>query len=191
MTQHPTGDLQALALGELDRATAQAVMEHADACAVCSAELADAMRGVAALAGAPRAGGDTVPDRRRAQRLGWLAGALAAAVLVLGLWNLELQMTAAQVPVAALVQGHFAHHALEGTGGHAKLIEAVDGSWVYVVAVGLEPLRAYQVEVDGVVVGALRAGVSGEATGFWRRPPGSIKDAGLEGPGSSLRWSAR
>jgi hypothetical protein len=191
MIEHPTGRLQSLALGELDRDEARAVMEHADACAECSAELADAMRGVAALAMVADARMKPVPNVTRIHDLRWLAGLLAAALLVLGIWNIQLETTAASVPVDALVHSHFAHHALSGSGGQAKLIQALDGSWVYIVATGLHPLRAYEVRVDETTIGSIRADLTGNATGFWRRPAGKITSAALAGPDSSLRWDGR
>lgn len=192
MTLHPTDDLQSLALGDLDPVTSSAVMEHADSCTQCSAELADAIRGVAALAAATGAhDGRRMTRDRSALRVGWTIGSLAAAVVALALWNADLQLTAAAVPVEALVHSHFAHHALAGTGGQAKLVQALDGSWVYMIAVGLEPLRVYDVKVDGVTVGSMRADLSGDATGFWRRAPVKVTSAALAGPGSSLRWDGR
>jgi len=191
MTEHPTGLLQSLALGELDRDETRTVMEHADACGECAAMLADAMRGVAVLASASD---EPVPSTSRTIRgrdSRWLVGLLAAAVLVLGLWNVQLETTAASVPVDALVHSHFAHHALTGSGGQAKLIQALDGSWVYVVATGLHPLRAYDVQVNETTIGSIRADLAGNATGFWRRPAAKITSAALAGPDSSLRWNGR
>jgi len=192
MMEHPTDLLQALALGELDRDEARAVMQHADACAACAAELADAMRGVAALAGAE--GAERQPQLKpfvRGKDSRWLVGSLAAAVLVLGLWNVQLETTAPSVPVAALVHSHFAHHALAGAGGQAKLIQALDGSWVYIVATGLRPLRAYDVLIDGTKIGSIRADLTGDATGYWRRQAGKITSAALAGQDSVLRWDGR
>lgn len=192
MIDHPTGLLQSLALGELDRDDARAVMEHADSCAACAADLADAMRGVAALAYA------TAEERpahqrpaARARDSRWLVGGLAAAVLVLGVWNVQLETTAASVPVDALVNSHFAHHALAGAGGHAKLIQALDGSWVYMVATDLRPLHAYDVLVDGTKIGSIRADLRGNATGYWHRQAGKIASASLAGQDSTLRWDGR
>lgn len=191
MIEHPTGLLQSYALGELDRDQASAVMEHADTCAECAAELADAIRGVAALASAANAPSASALKSLRVRDSRWLVGLLAAAVLLLGLWNVQLVTTAASVPVDALVHSHFAHHALAGHGGQAKLIQAVDGSWVYVVATGMHPLRAYDVMVNGTTIGSMRADLTGNATGFWRRPAGKIASAALAGPDSSLRWDGR
>ncbi|HEY7994870.1 MAG TPA: hypothetical protein VID24_11705 [Candidatus Eremiobacteraceae bacterium] len=192
MIEHPTGLLQSLALGELDRDEAFAVMQHADSCAECAGELADAMRGVAALASA--AGAELLPSAKTAVRQRdsrWLVGSLAAAALLLGVWNVQLETTSASVPVDALVHSHFAHHALTGTGGQAKLIQALDGSWVYIVATGLRPLRAYDVLVDGTKIGSLRADLTGNATGYWRRQAGKIASAALAGQDSMLRWDGR
>jgi len=192
MIEHPTDLLQSLALGELNRDQARGVMEHADACAACAAELADAMRGVAALASVvdalqvPRA---MQTSSVRVSR--WVTGLLAAAVLLLGVWNIQLETTATSIPVDALVHSHFAHHALTGSGGQAKLIQALDGSWVYVVATGLHPLRAYDVQVNGMKIGSMRADLTGNATGYWRRQSGKIASAALAGQDSSLRWDGR
>lgn len=192
MTDHPIGLLQSLALGELDRDEARAVMEHADSCAACAEELADAMRGVAALTNGGRAElpSQTKPAART-RDLRWLVGGLVAAVLLLGVWNIQLETTAASVPVDALVHSHFAHHALTGNGGQAKLIQALDGSWVYVVATGLRPLRAYDVLVNGTKIGSVRADLTGDATGYWRRQAGKIASAALAGQDSTLRWDGR
>ena len=188
MIDHPTGLLQSLALGELDRDDARAVMEHADTCAACARELADAMRGVAALAYAGEA--EQPSHHARARDTRWLVGSLAAAVLALGVWNVQLE-TAPTVPVDALVHSHFAHHALTGTGGQAKLIQALDGSWVYMVATGLRPLRSYDVLVDGTKIGSIRADLRGDATGYWNRQAGKIASAALAGQDSTLRWDGR
>lgn len=188
---HPTDDLQSLALGELDGAAARVIMEHADTCPECSAQLADAMRGVAALEGAQSIRVDAARRPRDVGGLRWAVGLLAAAAVALALWNVGLQMTAISVPVDSLVHSHFAHHALAGTGGQAKLVQALDGSWVYMIAVGLEPLRVYEVRVNGEVVGSMRADLSGDATGYWHRTPGKITDARLAGPGTTLRWDGR
>lgn len=191
MMDHPTGLLQSLALGELDRDESRAVMEHADACAACARELADAMRGVAALA---YAGEAVQPSHQRpaarTRDSRWLVGGLAAAVLALGIWNVQLE-TVETVPVDALVHSHFAHHALAGAGGQAKLIQALDGSWVYMVATGLRPLRSYDVLVDGTKIGSIRADLRGDATGYWNRQAGKIASAALAGQDSTLRWDGR
>lgn len=191
MIEHPTGLLQSYALGELDRDQARAVMDHADTCAECAAELADAMRGVAALASAVDTPAAHAHDSMRVRDSRWLVGLLAAAVLLLGLWNIQLESTAASVPVEALVHSHFAHHALAGRGGQAKIIQALDGSWVYVVATGLHPLRAYDVLVNETPIGSIRADLTGNATGFWRRPAEKIASAALTGTDCSLRWNGR
>ena len=192
MTGHPTGMLQALALGELDRDDARSVMEHADTCPTCAEELADAMRGVAALTSLGDASWTTASRSLATKRdPRWLVGALAAAAIALGIWNADMQLTSATVPVDALVHSHFTHHPLVGAGGQAKLIQALDGSWVYVVATGLRPLRSYDVHVNETTIGSLRADLSGNATGYWRRSPGKIASASLVGQGATLRWDGR
>ena len=174
MTGHPYDDLEALALGDLDPASAEIVMRHADACPTCAAVLADCMRGVAALTRA-----DGVPELEaravglRRPRRQCFAGFAAAAALVLAAWNIEMRATAPTIPVSALVHSHFTHHPLTGPGGSAKLVQALDGSWVYVVR-------------------TTRADLAGHATGYWARGAGKITQAALTGSGSTaLRWSGR
>jgi hypothetical protein len=190
MTDHPIDDLQSFVLGDLDRPAADAVLAHADTCPDCSAIIADAMIGMSALAAA-EGERKPVPIRRttRHARTAWLAGLATAATLAMGVWNVELQTTRSAVPVDALVHSHFTHHPLTGASGDAKLIQAVDGSWVYLVADGLRPLERYELSVNGKLVGDLRADAGGQATAFWRRAPGTIAAASLaSADGLSLRW---
>ena len=189
MTQHPIDELAAYALGDLDTATAREVLAHADACPACAAVLAESMRGVGALAETEgqREGRALRQPARRWRPSVWVAGVSAAAAVVLAGWNIDLRLEGAP-PVEALVHSHFTHHPLTGTGGNAKLITALDGSWVYVVADGLQPLRSYQLQVDGLTVGDVRADAAGRATGYWNRGASAIASASLSGPGTSLLW---
>lgn len=197
MTEHPIDELGAFALGDLDPQRASAVVEHADRCDDCALALAQALAGVAALeladAAAPQAGA----DRDRFKLVPWLGAALAtAAALALFAWNVQLRAGSVQVPeanvvpITALVHSHFVHHALTGPGGNAKVIQAIDGSWVYVVADGLAAGKGYQLFVNGTPLGSIVADPSGRAASFWQRRPSKISSLGLSGPGNALmRWS--
>ena len=192
MTEHPLDDLTAYALGDLDPTSAEAVMTHADACPTCAAALADAMKGVAALASAETLRSASATARGRGTGIRWLAGLATAATLLLGAWNLELRATAPTVPVDALVHSHFTHHPLTGSGGNAKLIQAVDGSWVYLVSDGLRPFGRYRLSVNGDLLGTVAADAAGRATGYWVRSASVVKEAELAGSdGSALRWAAK
>lgn len=190
MTQHPQDALVAFALGDLDAAAGREVLVHADECASCAAALADLMRGVAAIAG------DDGPSRRaatpRRSATGWLLGLSTAAAVLLGVWNLDLRSAQPTVPIDALVHSHFTHHPLTGGEGSAKLIQALDGSWVYVVADGLRPLETYAVAINGVAIGTFHADRTGRATAYFARPAGKITEASLTPrSGTGLRWSAK
>ena len=194
MTEHPYDDLQAFALGDLDGPAGEVVLLHADACPTCAAVLADSMRGVAALAGVEgtREGAASVSSISRRKRVPWFAGLASAAVVLLGVWNIELHATAPNVPVDAIVHSHFTHHPLTGKEGSAKLIQSLDGSWIYLVADGLRPLNAYELTVNGAPVGAIRADFAGRVTAYWTRPAQTITSAELRGPaGVDLRWSEK
>jgi anti-sigma factor RsiW len=203
MNEHPYDELEALALGDLDPAAQAGVLAHAEACPVCAPILAETMRGVAAMArsdGEITLAGDAgashallrraaAPPRPRAS-FGWATAAVtAAAALVLGVWNVQLRANAPEVPVDAIVHSHFTHHPLAGPGGSAKLLQALDGSWVYLVADGLHPGAAYELRVNDAVVGDVNATASGTATAYFARPAGKIVSAQLSGPGgASMRW---
>ena len=194
MTQHPYDDLEPFALGELDRSAAEAVLQHADECPTCASLLADSIRGVAALANveAPRAAPTPFPLAYKLRRSRWLLGMTTAAALVFAAWNVELRATTPTVPIDSLVHSHFAHHPLTGSKGSAKIIQALDGSWVYLVADGLRPLARYQLTIEGKPLGGVTADLSGRASGYWVRSAGKIHGAALLGPsGETLTWSGK
>jgi hypothetical protein len=207
MTQHPYDEIEAFALGSLDDAAARALLDHADACPTCAVLLADAMAGVGALASleAPRPVTRTSPDigvtvlRPRRPVSTWVAGAAIAACLGLILWNVQLRNEAVSVPIGALVHSHFVHHPLTGKAGDAKVLQAADGRWVYVVADGLSPHAHYALwETRGgttAKVGELVADGRGDATRYFEQPAGQIDGFALTGadktPASDtlqLRW---
>jgi hypothetical protein len=194
MTQHPYDELERFALGELDASATDAVLQHADRCPTCAALLADSMRGVAALANVakPREAAAPLLFAQRRHRSRWLAGLATAAAVLLGAWNVELQATRPEVPIDLLVHSHFAHHPLTGSKGSAKIIQALDGSWVYLVADGLRPLGRYELTIDGTAQGGVTADLSGRASGYWQRPASKIDRAALQGPdGESLLWTGK
>lgn len=207
MTQHPYDEIETFALGSLDDATARALLDHADTCPTCAVLLADAMAGVGALASleAPRPVKRMSPDigvtvlRPRRPVSTWIAAGAIAACLGLILWNVQLRNEAVSVPVDALVHSHFVHHPLTGKGGDAKVIQAADGHWLYVVADGLSPHARYALwETRGgttAKVGELVADQRGDATRYFEQPAGSIDGFALTGadktPASDpleLRW---
>jgi hypothetical protein len=97
-----------------------------------------------------------------------------------------------EVPIAALVHSHFVHHSLAGTGGSAKVILAVDGSWVYLVADGLVPGSRHVLSVNDTPVGAVNADGSGRASAYWPLQPGKVGAASLAGSdGSVLQWRTK
>ena len=214
---HPYDDIEAFALGDLDSDRQRAVLDHADGCPTCAVLLADAMTGISALVQVeePRevtrpvpAVSDTrlstvrqLPSRRVAPSA-WFAGLAAAACLALLLWNVQLRNEAIGVPgalpVAALVHSHFIHHPLNGPAGSAKVLQAVDGHWVYVVADGLTPHARYDLwETRGgstAKVGEFSAGGAGTAAQYFEQAPGTIDGFAVTMAGkpaqdsSALRW---
>lgn len=204
---HPYDAIEAFALGALDQAEARSVHAHAEQCPTCAILLADAMRTMHAALGdvstRPSAQLASVKPRRGWQRIpGLLDIAAVAACVALLVWAVEVRSQAgiaADLPVAALVHSHFTHHALRGHPGSAKVLLAVDGSWLFVVADGLRPRGAYDVTATvaarSVPIGSMLADQQGVATGFWRRNSstiGGVTVTPVPGPGpdrrSELRW---
>jgi hypothetical protein len=190
VTHHPIDQIEAFALGDLDPAAGNSVLEHADACPTCAILLAEAMSGVAVLAasdaerqqpGAPKV--TSLSSRRAGNRpLAWWTGAAAAAAVVLGVWNVELRRSQPVLPIASLVHSHFQHHALVSlpSAGSAKVILALDGSWLYALGDGLERNAGYQLwetrSPSGAPaeVGEFQSDAAGDAAAYWRQPPGPV-----------------
>jgi hypothetical protein len=196
---HPYDDIDAFALGDLDLARQRAVLDHADACTTCAVLVADAMTGMSALAqleepseltrrvpaiaDVSRLSVRQMPTRRFAPSV-WFAAAAAAACLALLLWNVQLRQEAIGVPapppIAALVHSHFIHHPLTGpaAAGNAKVIQAVDGHWVYVVADGLTPRSRYALWEkrggDTVKVGEFSTDAGGLVAQYFEQAPAKI-----------------
>ena len=218
MTAHPYEDFEAFALGALDEDTSRQVLAHADHCPSCAVVLGQVMRTAAVLepsssldlaaTGARRA---VVPLRptlieRRAKVWRPLALASAAAACIAILWSVNTvrlaRSTAAlelAVPIASLVHSHFLHHALHGSVGNAKVIQALDGSWIYLVGDGLPANAPYTLlEMtgnEGVSIGQGTTDASGQIAGFWKQSPRHINRfvlnvaaANLFTPSSSLQW---
>jgi hypothetical protein len=213
MTTHPHDDIEAFALGALDEVSAQRVLAHANACPTCAVLLAEAMHTASALdpsgERALKAEIDVaqlLPIVGHSRETGWklarwaLPAALAAAVVALLVWNLNLSMRSNQliVPVASLVHSHFEHHALRGAVGNAKVLQALDGSWLYLVADGLTPRGDYQLWEKSAstmhLVGTFTANAGGVATAYWAQKPQKVtgfvlaRSAGEANSGAGLRW---
>jgi len=191
---HPYEDIEPFALGDLPAERQRDILAHADGCPTCAVLLADAMTGVSALAEleeprevlrpAPAAVTEDVRRLvpRRIAPSAWFAGLAAAACLALLLWNVQLRNEAIGVPaappIAALVHSHFIHHPLTGPAGDAKVIQAVDGRWVYVVADGLTPRSRYVLWEtrgnDTVKVGEFSSDGSGSAAQYFEQAPAAI-----------------
>jgi hypothetical protein len=213
MTEHPHDDIEAFALGALDGLSAQRVLAHADACPTCAVLLAEAMHNTDALeptreralkteidiAKAACVAGHSVEPQRRLSR--WaVPAALAAAVVALLVWNLNLSLRSTQlvVPVASLVHSHFEHHALRGAVGSAKVLQALDGIWLYLVADGLTPRSRYQLweKSEGTTheVGTFTTDAGGVATAYWGQKPQKVasfvvaRSADEATSGGGLRW---
>ncbi len=212
MISHPHEDIEAFALGALDELEARRVLAHANSCPTCSILLADAMSTAAklepagerplaapiamgAIAARPTAGArDPVASFVR-----WASAfGAVAAIFALLIWNVNLRSNTLTVPVAALVHSHFEHHALHGGAGSAKVIQAIDGHWLYLVADGLLPRTAYRLwEISAGsphIVGTMRTDSSGRGTGYWEQTPTKLSgfvltpsDADTTSP-RALRW---
>jgi hypothetical protein len=190
---HPYDDLETFALGGLESDRQRAVLDHADGCPTCAVLLADAMNGVGALAeleqplavtrSAPGVGVVRSLRPARSAPLAWLAGAAAAACLALLLWNVQLRNEAIGAPhappIGALVHSHFIHHPLTGPVGTAKVIQAVDGHWIYVLADGLTPNARYdlwETRHGGTIkVGDFVTDRAGMAAQYFEQAPGAIE----------------
>jgi hypothetical protein len=204
MTTHPYEDIDAFALGALDEQEAARVLEHADACPTCAVLMAEAMRAGSSLEPEGqrriprRDGGARLQPRARATWYGWAAAVAAAATIALFVWNVNLRSGSLEVPIASLVHSHFQHHELRGSGGSAKVIQALDGSWVYLVGDQLAPRSQYYLweTVGGNQreVGAVATNGRGEAAAFFRQPPVKVEAFVLaNAPGTpssagTLRW---
>lgn len=211
MMAHPHDDIEAYALGALDAAEARDVLAHADQCPTCAVLLAEAIRVASALESsgerslaqplqAPSLTHTSVqPLRPRSTRLPWvLAFAATAAALALLVWNADLRSRIVVVPIASLVHSHFEHHALHGASGNAKVIQALDGHWLYLVADGLAPRTSYRLGERAAGeqrwVGQVMTDASGRATGYWEQAPTRIQALTLDRAsavfpsGQGLRW---
>lgn len=206
MTTHPYDDIEAFALGGLDQESGNRLLEHADRCPTCAVLLAEAMRAATSLE----------PVGERPVRLAvslvsrvhkpvqrntaiWAAwSGLAAAVVALVIWNADLRSKTFAVPIASLVHSHFEHHALHGLSGSAKVIQALDGSWIYVVGDELTPGSTYYLwEVTGGKereLGSFAVNSHGQATAYWEQPATKIQafvvsdTQGEPRNGGDLRW---
>ena len=203
MIGHPYDEIESFALGDLDQTVAARVLDHADACPQCAVLLAEAMAGTAALASgegeralpadlgrriaAAATSSTSTLARARSRRPNlayFAAGLAAAAAVVMGIWNLDLRSGAPSVPIALLVHSHFQHHELRraagasGTGS-AKVIQAIDGAWVYVVADGLAPRAGYELwelrDGSPARAGEFVTDDLGRAARYWEQSPGPIR----------------
>lgn len=211
MMAHPHDDIESYALGGLEEDAARLVLAHADQCPTCAVLLAEAIRVASSLEpggerplSKPIALGDLAPARvvvpgpwSRLTR--WTVPLTATAAMVaLLVWNLNLRSAVVAVPIASLVHSHFAHHALHGSIGDAKVIQALDGRWLYLLADGLSPKTRYRLfeTADGAKreVGAFMTTTSGQATGYWEQTPTQIQafdvepEAATSSPSGVLRW---
>lgn len=211
MTVHPYDDIEAFALGSLEPARAREVLEHADHCPTCAVMLADAMTGIAALAQLETPADVRLPAPPPAVRRNaaaalwrhnastWFAGAAAAACIALLAWNVALRSEIPRVPIASIVSSHFVHHPLTGASGQAKVLQALDGRWVYVLADRLTPRARYALweRRNGTLIdlGDVLADAHGQATAYFEQPAGKIDAFALVTAGQSpaqdsraLRW---
>jgi hypothetical protein len=211
MTAHPHDDIEAYALGALDTHEAKEVLAHADECPTCAVLLAETIRVASALE--PSGERDLVQPidvsgltqtsvrmlRPRSTRLPWiLASAATAAALALLVWNADLRSRIVVVPIASLVHSHFEHHALRGANGNAKVIQALDGHWLYLVADGLAPRTSYRLgERTGGeqrFVGEVTTDTTGRAAAYWEQAPTRIQALTLDRASAvtpsaqELRW---
>jgi len=192
MIQHPHDDIEAFALGSLDEVSMRRVLAHADECPTCAVLVAEAMSAAAALepdGERPLAlplrlqeisSGASAARMQRFVPLQWVAGLAAAVMIGLLVWNLNLRSSMPTVPVASLVHSHFEHHALRGAIGNVKVIQAIDGHWLYLLADGLKPRTQYELfeTSDGVQrrVGGFATTASGQATAYWEQAPTRIQE---------------
>jgi hypothetical protein len=212
MTPHPHDEIEAFALGSLDEMSGRRVLEHADQCPTCAVLLADALNTVHKMEpGGERAiqGKIRLPDllppksafaSSPARRPWWLlqvATAAAVVAIIVQSINLNHEMHASSftVPIAALVHSHFTHHALHGDGGNVKVIQDLNGRWLYLIADGLMPKARYDLfeTVHGQPreVGQFVSTASGEATAYWEQAPARIERlqvVSVGTPSTMLRW---
>jgi len=209
---HPLDEIEAFALGSLDEAAGRHVLEHADQCPTCAVVLADALKAVHMM----EPGGERViekkipftgsmplraafggPSARQPWRLLQVATMAAVVLIIVGSLNLLRGMHSSSftVPIASLVHSHFTHHALHGEGGNVKVIQDLNGRWLYLVADGLVPKARYDlfetVNGDRREVGQFVSTTSGEATAYWEQPPARIERlqvVSVSTPSTVLRW---
>ena len=212
MMPHPHDEIEAYALGSLDEAAGRRVLEHADQCPTCAVVLADALNAVHMM----EAGGERVIEKKvrftgslplrgafggrsayRPSPLLQVATIAAVLLIMVGSINLIRGMHASPltVPIASLVHSHFTHHALHGDGGNVKVIQDLNGRWLYLVADGLAPKARYDLfeTVNGErrEVGQFVSTTSGEATAYWEQAPARIERlqvVSVGTPSAVLRW---
>ncbi len=214
MNMHLYDELDAFALGALEPAEADRVLSHAEECPTCAVLIADRMRTVAALSSlaAPPSFREAAPNpdqhhpkfsaltksSNRSARIAWATAAVAlAACLALAIGNVQLHRNALQVPIASLVHSHFTHHALHGRGGDVKVLQALDGHWVYAVGDGL-PAGARLTVAETIhgqqrVLGTVVVSNDGQFTAFWEQPPAHLDGFAVNGTDNNasqidLRW---
>ena len=201
MNEHPYEQILPFALGDMDSTAASSVLTHADSCPTCAVLLAEAMAGVSAVSSvdderSPRTVMAPVRRPRRPAALPYWAAALAAAAaVVLAIWNADLRNAPTLVPIAALVHTHFQHHQLRGVSGSAKVLHALDGSWVYVVADDLRPRSKYALWENraGSIteIGSFQTDGSGRAARWWPQAAGPISGFALSEAGADPRADPR
>ncbi|MDQ2818182.1 MAG: hypothetical protein M3T49_08270 [Candidatus Eremiobacteraeota bacterium] len=193
MKDHPYAELAAFALGSLEGDAATVVLDHADRCPTCAVVMAEMLGAVDAF-GAGEAARPTLrtlansQGSRRPARPGWpgtwrplaaAASLAAAAILGAAVWNDRIAAQRLDVPVIAMVHSHFIHHALRGPLGSAKVLQAADGSWLYLVGMDLEPRGRYELwetrNGSTSLVGDFSASDAGEVAHFWPQLPGAVR----------------
>lgn len=203
MNDHPYPDIEAFALGELDPQAASAVLDHADRCPSCAVLVADAMHALAGLTQidaaddvAPQRPAPTVRAARRWHPAWIAAGLAAAAALLLGVRDFEVSRQAP--PIAALVHSHFAHHELTSAAplsGRVKVLQAVDGRWLYVVGDGFTPGSSWTLYERATPtreqqrVGEVRAGSDGVLAAYFEQRAATIDALSLEPAAGGARYS--
>jgi hypothetical protein len=204
MIEHPYENIEAYALGGLQAEEAERLLQHADGCPSCAALLADALNAAVTLE-APgertisRVNFNTlnalqIPTRASPTAL-WMAFIATAAAIGLLIWNVNLRANTLTVPVALLVHSHFQHHELRGSIGSVKVMQSLDGSWLYLVGDGLTPRSTFSlsevVADEERQVGTFVTNARGQATAYWEQPPAKIQGLYVRPAGSGAKGATQ
>jgi hypothetical protein len=208
MNDHLEDDAELYAIGALGAEDAARAERHLASCVACASRVSQAQFVSVSLAAslpstrpssglARRIADSAAASKREAlparRDLRLLATAAAFALALIGFavttFALKDRVATDDLAIATLVHGHFKHVTLESLGSpalDAKVLYAVDGSWVYVIAYRPNgTLRAVVMTTSGEVpIGVLQP--SGSSASLLARPRDRVRSIVLMRNGEAV-----